>query len=200
MENIMECAYMIPYIGGEIKCFKNKCKKCSLKCNSKLPLFKLKEVYPNISDIPVELLNLYVNDCIFQEVGCDCHNLFLIISMYFESLDPKCKYYGTAYRYTSKKKDKPKIGDFYNFSTFIGGYNGGSGMTKNQKTNHLWKVNVEGVIIEEFINIYCPLKFGKIFKKRVGDYIKDLKYLAKKESTLIGKPISEPIHLNRENI
>ena len=198
MENIMECAYMIPYIGGEIKCFKNNCKKCSSKCNSNLPLFNLKEVYPNISDIPIELLNLYVNDCIFQEVGSDCHNLFLILELYFDSLSSDCKYKGVAYRYTTKKKYKPKIGGFYNFSSSPDKYNGGSGLTSNQKTNHLWRVEIEGIIIEKFIDIYCKLKFGKIFKKRSGDYIRSLRHLAVKEGIIIGKPLVDATYLSKE--
>ena len=197
MENIMKCAYMIPYASGDIKCFKNNCSQCSSDCNSKLPLCSLKEIYPDIKDLPSELLNLYINDCVIQDVGSDCHNLFLVLSLYFDSLDSRCKYKGVAYRYTTKKKDKPKISYFYNFSQSMHAYNGGSGLTNNQRKNHLWEVIIEGIKVDKFIELYCLPIYGNIFKKSSKNYIERIKFLSEKEQLIIGQPITEAIYINK---
>lgn len=197
MNGVTQCAYMIPYAGGEVKCFLASGKKCKESCANILPIDRLPEIYASVDLIPQELLNLYVYDSIMQDVASNCHNLHMLIATYFDSLHPDCIYRGTAYRYTTKKKDSPRLNFFYNFSLTPNSYNGGSGRTQNQKLNHLWRVDVEGVDVEKFINFYCTPAFGVIFKHHplVDNYVQGMQRMAETERTVIGRPLEEPEYL-----
>lgn len=187
---------MIPHLEGKVECFLTG-KRCKESCTNILPINCLPDVYANIDLIPQELLNFYVYDSVMQDTASNCHNLHALIAAYFDSICPECAYKGIAYRYTTKKKSRPRPKCFYNFSLTSDGYSGGSGLTQNQKLNHLWKVNIEGVNIEKFIDIYCTPVFEHIFKPHplANNYVQSMHGMAEREKIIIGRPLEEPEYL-----
>lgn len=162
-----DCVYLMFLNSGNNKCYISG-KKCKMveyykKCKKYLHVSNIQSVFPKLTDIPQLLLNKVIENSVLNIQSLVCHHLSRVLKIYFKQLPEEVLYRGKAYRLTNSIEQEKRLGDFFNFSKEVGGYNGAyfEGCGQSSK-GRKYEGELIGVDMVKFVEKYYTEKNSQV--------------------------------------